>query len=157
MDPTPRIRTTARGDRRCAVPDDPSLDRGELSQMSYEVLAELRSLRDQVPGVLETAVAAVDGLLVTADTDGARPEALAALAAATLGLGKRTGLEVGMGRLREVVIRCGGGHVIVYAIQDEALLVVLGDEGLDVPTLHVASRRTVERLSMLLLGTPSRH
>jgi predicted regulator of Ras-like GTPase activity (Roadblock/LC7/MglB family) len=123
--------------------------------MSYEVLAELRSLRERVPGVLETAVAAVDGLLVAADTDGARPEALAALAAATLGLGKRTGQEVGMGRLREVVIRCGGGHVVVYAVQEEALLVVLGDEGLDVPGLHLASRGTIERLGTLLLGERS--
>ncbi len=105
----------------------------------------------------ETAVAAVDGLLVTADTEGVRPEALAALAAASLGLGKRTGREAGMGELREVMIRCGGGHVVVYAVREEALLVVLGDEGLDVARLHIASRTTVERLGMLLLGerTPS--
>lgn len=120
--------------------------------MSQEVLAELRALREQVAGVTEASVAAVDGLLVTADTEGGRPEALAALAAATLGLGKRAGREVGMGKLREVVIRCGGGHIVVYAIRDEALLVVLGDEGLDVARLHVASRATVERLGVLLMG-----
>lgn len=123
--------------------------------MSQEVLSELRALREQVAGVTETAVAAVDGLLVVADTEGVRPEALAALAAASLGLGKRTGREAGMGELREVVIRCGGGHVVVYAVRDEALLVVLGDEGLDVARLHIASRATVERLGMLLLGERS--
>ncbi|MFC4586083.1 roadblock/LC7 domain-containing protein [Sphaerisporangium corydalis] len=116
------------------------------------VLAELQALREKATGVTESAVASVDGLLVTADTDGARPEALAALAAATLGLGKRTGHEVGMGELREVVVRCGGGHVVVYAIRQEALLVVLGDEGLDVPRLHLDSRPTVERLGELLAG-----
>jgi predicted regulator of Ras-like GTPase activity (Roadblock/LC7/MglB family) len=123
--------------------------------MSQEVLSELRALREQVPGVTETAVAAVDGLLVLADTEGVRPEALAALAAASLGLGKRTGREAGMGELREVVIRCGGGHVVIYAVREEALLVVLGDEGLDVAGLHIASRATVERLGMLLLGARS--
>ncbi|GAA4206208.1 hypothetical protein GCM10022252_68000 [Streptosporangium oxazolinicum] len=116
------------------------------------VLAELKILRDRVVGVLETAVASVDGLLVAADSEGARPEVLAALAAATLGLGKRTGYEVGMGELREVVIRCRSGYIVVYAVRQEALLVVLADEGLDVSRLHVESRPTVERLGVLLAG-----
>ncbi|WP_436760404.1 roadblock/LC7 domain-containing protein [Streptosporangium sp. V21-05] len=116
------------------------------------VLAELKILRDQVAGVLETAVASVDGLLVAADSEGARPEVLAALAAATLGLGKRTGYEVGMGELREVVTRCRSGYIVVYAVRQEALLVVLADEGLDVTRLHVESRPTVERLGALLAG-----
>ncbi|WP_329090612.1 MULTISPECIES: roadblock/LC7 domain-containing protein [unclassified Streptosporangium] len=116
------------------------------------VLAELKILRDQVVGVLETAVASVDGLLVAADSEGARPEVLAALAAATLGLGKRTGYEVGMGELREVVTRCRSGYIVVYAVRQEALLVVLADEGLDVSRLHVESRPTVERLGVLLAG-----
>ncbi|GAA3412281.1 MULTISPECIES: roadblock/LC7 domain-containing protein [Streptosporangium] len=116
------------------------------------VLAELKILRDQVTGVLETAVASVDGLLVAADSEGARPEVLAALAAATLGLGKRTGYEVGMGELREVVTRCRSGYIVVYAVRQEALLVVLADEGLDVSRLHVESRPTVERLGALLAG-----
>ncbi|MFF3440554.1 roadblock/LC7 domain-containing protein [Streptosporangium sp. NPDC002721] len=116
------------------------------------VLAELKILRDQVTGVLETAVASVDGLLVAADSEGARPEVLAALAAATLGLGKRTGYEVGMGELREVVTRCRSGYIVVYAVRQEALLVVLADEGLDVSRLHVESRPTVERLGAMLAG-----
>ncbi|WP_326636240.1 roadblock/LC7 domain-containing protein [Streptosporangium sp. NBC_01755] len=116
------------------------------------VLAELKILREQVTGVLETAVASVDGLLVAADSEGSRPEVLAALAAATLGLGKRTGYEVGMGELREVVTRCRGGYIVVYAVRQEALLVVLADEGLDVSRLHVESRPTVERLGKLLTG-----
>ncbi|MGJ6963328.1 roadblock/LC7 domain-containing protein [Streptosporangium sp. G11] len=116
------------------------------------VLAELKILRDQVVGVMETAVASVDGLLVAADSEGARPEVLAALAAATLGLGKRTGYEVGMGELREVVTRCRSGYIVVYAVRQEALLVVLADEGLDVSRLHVESRPTVERLGVILAG-----
>ncbi|MFI7706457.1 roadblock/LC7 domain-containing protein [Nonomuraea sp. NPDC049480] len=114
------------------------------------ILTELRSLREQVTGVMESAVATVDGLLVVADTDGARPEVLSALSAATLGLGKRTGTEVGMGELREVVIRCRGGYIVVYAVGRMGLLAVLADEGLDVTRLHVESRSTVERLDLLL-------
>ncbi|GAA0965209.1 hypothetical protein GCM10009555_004090 [Acrocarpospora macrocephala] len=114
------------------------------------LLSELHSLRDQVTGVMESAVATVDGLLVVADTDGAQPEVVSALAAATLGLGKRTGHEVGMGELREVVIRCRGGYIVVYAVGQVALLAVLADEGLDVTRLHIESRPAVERLGALL-------
>ncbi|MBO3748837.1 roadblock/LC7 domain-containing protein [Streptosporangiaceae bacterium NEAU-GS5] len=114
------------------------------------LLAELHALRDNVTGVLESAIATVDGLLMVADTDGARPEVVSALAAASLGLGKRTGMEVGMGELREVVIRCRSGYISIYAVGHLALLAVLADEGLDVARLHIESRSTVERIAVLV-------
>ncbi|MFI0445439.1 roadblock/LC7 domain-containing protein [Actinomadura sp. 6N118] len=110
------------------------------------VLAELHALRDKVTGLTDSAVASVDGMLIASDTDEIRPDVLSALAAAALGLGKSTGKEVGMGELREVVTRCQSGHIIVYAIADSALLVILGDEGLDIARLHLESRPAVVRL-----------
>ncbi|KAB2343682.1 dynein regulation protein LC7 [Actinomadura rudentiformis] len=110
------------------------------------VLSELHTLRDKVTGLTDSAVASVDGILIASDTDEVRPDVLAALAAAALGLGKSTGKEVGMGELREVVTRCQSGHIVVYAIADSALLVILGDEGLDVARLHLESRPAVVRL-----------
>lgn len=118
--------------------------------MKEAVLAELTSLRTHVAGVTDTAVASVDGLLIASDTDEVRPDVLAALAAAALGLGKSTGHEVGMGELREVVTRCQSGHIVVYAIRNKGLLVVLGDEGLDIGHLHLQSRPAVDRLGKLL-------
>ncbi|MBO2450159.1 roadblock/LC7 domain-containing protein [Actinomadura barringtoniae] len=114
------------------------------------VLTELHALRDSVTGVTDSAVASVDGMLVASDTDGVRPDVLAALAAAALGLGKSTSHEVGMGELREVVTRCQSGHIIVYAIGGTKLLVILGDEGLDITRLHLESRPAVGRLGTLL-------
>src|SRR5262245_54727064 len=114
------------------------------------VLAELHALRDKVSGVTDSAVASVDGMLVASDTDEVRPDVLAALAAAALGLGKSTGKEVGMGELREVVTRCQSGHIVVYAIAASKLLVVLGDEGLDITRLHLESRQAVTRLGTVL-------
>ncbi len=114
------------------------------------VLKELYALRDQVVGVRDSAVASVDGMLIASDTDKVRPDVLAALAAAALGLGKSTGNEVGMGELREVVTRCQSGHIVVYAIRDRSLLVVLGDEGLDITRLHLQSRPAVSRLADIL-------
>jgi predicted regulator of Ras-like GTPase activity (Roadblock/LC7/MglB family) len=114
------------------------------------VLKELYALRDQVAGVRDTAVASVDGMLIASDTDKVRPDVLAALAAAALGLGKSTSQEVGMGELREVVTRCQSGHIVVYAVRDRNLLVVLGDEGLDITRLHLQSRPAVNRLADIL-------
>ncbi len=59
-----------------------------------------------------------------------------------------------MGGLREVVTRCDGGYVVVLAIGDRALLMVLGDEGLDIAGLHRESPATVRRLGELLGMVP---
>ncbi|WP_433462255.1 roadblock/LC7 domain-containing protein [Spirillospora sp. CA-128828] len=118
--------------------------------MRDAVLAELQKLRGAVVGVTDTAVASVDGLLVASDTDEVRPDVLAALAAAALGLGRSTGEEVGMGELREVVTRCQRGHIVVYALRGKGLLVVLGDEGLDITDLHLRSRPAVDSLGAIL-------
>ncbi|WP_066955250.1 roadblock/LC7 domain-containing protein [Streptomyces lushanensis] len=112
----------------------------------------LASLREKVMGVSESVLSTTDGLLVAADTDTAQPEAVAALAAATLGLGARMAEQAGTGALRDVVIRCGGGHVVVLAVGERALLSVLGDEGLDVAALQRETPATVEQLTGLLEG-----
>ena len=114
------------------------------------ILAELYALRDQVAGITDSAVASVDGLLIVADTDEVRSDVLAAMSAAALGLGRSTAREMGMGELREVVTRCQSGHIAIYSIQGKSLLVVLGDEGLDVADLHLRSRPAVNRLADLL-------
>lgn len=116
------------------------------------VLAELQALRDRVAGVTDSAVASVDGMLIAADTEEVRGDVLAAIAAASLGLGRSAGNEVGMGELREVVTRCQRGHIVVYAVVGGKLLVVLGDEGLDIGRLHLESRPAVTRLGDLLTG-----
>ncbi|WP_328914462.1 MULTISPECIES: roadblock/LC7 domain-containing protein [unclassified Streptomyces] len=121
------------------------------SSAPYEALvASLKSLRERVVGVNETVISTSDGLLVAADTVAVQPESVAALAAASLGLGRRTAAEVGLGGLRDVVTRCNGGYVVVLAVGDHALLVILADEGLDLPGLHRESRATVDRLLSLL-------
>ncbi|WP_329485338.1 roadblock/LC7 domain-containing protein [Kitasatospora sp. NBC_01246] len=126
------------------------------SQIPTAVLvAELQALRDAVTGVSESLISTVDGLLVAADTATVHPESAAALSAAMLGLGRRTAFEVGVGGLREVVSRCHGGYVVVMAIGDQALLTVLGDEGLDLATLHVTSPATLRRLGELLGLVPA--
>ncbi|WP_433891038.1 roadblock/LC7 domain-containing protein [Streptomyces sp. CA-111067] len=121
------------------------------SSAPYEALVgSLKSLRERVMGVNESVISTADGLLVAADTATAQPESVAALAAASLGLGRRTAAEAGLGGLRDVVTRCNGGYVVVLAVGDHALLVILADEGLDLPGLHRESPATVEQVLSLL-------
>ncbi|WP_329129586.1 roadblock/LC7 domain-containing protein [Streptomyces sp. NBC_01476] len=117
----------------------------------YEALVSvLKALRERVMGINEAVIATADGLLVAADTATAQPESVSALAAASLGLGRRTAAEVGLGGLRDVVARCAGGYVVVLAIGDHALLAILADEGLDLAGLNRESPATVEHLATLL-------
>ncbi|MBD0738295.1 roadblock/LC7 domain-containing protein [Streptomyces sp. CBMA29] len=121
------------------------------SAAPYEALvASLKSLRERVMGVNETVISTSDGLLVAADTATVQPESLAALAAASLGVGRRTAAEVGLGGLRDVVVRCNGGYIVVLSVGEHALLVILADEGLDLPGLHRESPATVDHLVSLL-------
>jgi predicted regulator of Ras-like GTPase activity (Roadblock/LC7/MglB family) len=115
-----------------------------------ELTEQLRALRERVVGVTECVISTADGLLVAADVSSVHPESMSALAAAALGLGRRTAVEAGLGGLRDVVTRCAAGYIVVLAIGDHALLVVIGDEGLDIPTLHREHPATAERLHKIL-------
>jgi predicted regulator of Ras-like GTPase activity (Roadblock/LC7/MglB family) len=120
--------------------------------MDYQALArEMRGLREQVAGITDTAVAAADGMLIAADTaDSIDPEGLAALAAAGLGLARRTAHATARGTLRRTVTYGSHGCAAFYAVGDTALMVVLGDEGLDVDRLHRATLPALDRIGSIL-------
>jgi predicted regulator of Ras-like GTPase activity (Roadblock/LC7/MglB family) len=123
--------------------------------MKSDALArEMRGLRDHVAGITDTMVAAVDGMLIAADmADNMDPEGLAALAAAGLGVARRTVGAAGRGELRRIMTYGSHGCTAVYAIRDIALMVVLGDEGLNTEHLHRESRAAVDRIGSILLGS----
>jgi predicted regulator of Ras-like GTPase activity (Roadblock/LC7/MglB family) len=114
------------------------------------LLVEMQALRDRVTGITGAAVASRDGLIIKADVDGVNPDNLAALAAAWLGVAQRMASEAGQGALREAVTRSSGGYVAIYAVGRTAVLVLTGDEGMDVGRLHRESRTAVENLEALL-------
>ena len=122
-----------------------------MSQITTQTLIdELAALRGRVVGMSESVISATDGLLVASDTSTTHPESMAALGSATLGLGKRTATQSALGQLVEVVQRCNGGYVVVLPIRERALLVVIGDEGLDLPGLRRESSRSIDTLAALL-------
>jgi uncharacterized protein len=120
------------------------------------LLNEMQALRDRVTGITGTAVASRDGLIIKADVDEVSPDNLAALAAASLGVAQRMASEAGQGVLREAVIRSSGGYVAIYAVGGTAVLLLTGDEGLDVGRLHRESRTSVDNIEMLLAAAGPR-
>ncbi|MGW2548179.1 roadblock/LC7 domain-containing protein [Kitasatospora sp. NPDC001574] len=125
------------------------------SQTPTAVLVdELKALRDGVTGLSESLISTADGLLVAADTETVHPESAAALSAAMLGLGRHAAAEAGVGGLCDIVTRCHGGYVVVMAIGEQALLTVMGDEGLDLATLYQGSPAMLRRLGELLGVVP---
>ncbi|WP_175647568.1 roadblock/LC7 domain-containing protein [Streptomyces cyaneochromogenes] len=123
--------------------------------MDHEALArEMRGLREQVTGITDTAVAAADGLLIAADTaETIDAEGLAAIAAAGLGIARRAAEATGRGTLRKTVAYGSHGCAAFYAVGDTALMVVLGDEGIDLDRLHQETQPALRRIGALLSVT----
>lgn len=117
-----------------------------------KLLAEMQAVRERITGITGTAVASRDGLIVREDTGGVDPDNLAALASAALSLAQRLAREAGQGTLREAVTRSSGGYVAIYAVRPAAVLVLLGDEGLDITRLHRESRAVVDSIEKVLAG-----
>jgi len=114
------------------------------------LLAAMRALQEKVNGITGTAVASRDGLIVRADTGGVDPDNLAALAATWLSLAQRMSSEAGQGTLREAMTRSSGGAVTIYAVGTQAVLVLIGDEGLDIARLRRESQATLDTIKALL-------
>jgi uncharacterized protein len=112
--------------------------------------ALLRALKDRVGGITDTALASRDGLIIASDTTDIDPDTLAALAATSLGVAQRMSAQAGQGTLREATTRSSRGCVAVYPVGTSTLLVVVGDEGLDLGRLHRESRPTVEAIEVVL-------
>jgi predicted regulator of Ras-like GTPase activity (Roadblock/LC7/MglB family) len=117
------------------------------------LLAEMRALQEKVTGITGTAVASRDGLIVREDTGGVNPDNLAALSATWLALAQRMSNEVGQGTLREAMTRSSGGFVTIYAIGAQAVLVVMGDEGLDTVKLHRESQAALDAIRSLIANS----
>ncbi|WP_436501786.1 roadblock/LC7 domain-containing protein [Actinokineospora sp. HUAS TT18] len=115
------------------------------------ITSELRGLRHGAVGVTDTLVATADGLLVAADI-AAKVDAdtVCAMAAVDLGLARRATKVLGFGALDQTTVSGSRGHLSVYAVGALAVLVVLGDEGLDLQQLHTVARRTADRIKALL-------
>ncbi len=123
-------------------------------------IAELRALRQRLPDIAGAVLASTDGMLIASDMgtgkDGGpgsvEPETVAALSAASLGLGQRFAATVQQGHLRETVIRADGGCVVTYAAGRRGLLTVLACPDANLARLHHEARRVAARLGEIVDG-----
>ncbi|BCJ61008.1 roadblock/LC7 domain-containing protein [Micromonospora endophytica] len=112
---------------------------------------ELADLRLQIPGVQGSVLGGVDGLRITHDVpDGLDPDDLAAMAAATFGLGRQVSLRLGQGEFCQSTVRNQGGYFAVYAVGPQALLSVVGQDTINVARLHMYAPPVAARLANLL-------
>ncbi len=126
------------------------------SELAGAVRAELTALREGVTGVRGSVLASADGLLIMHDNgSGPEPHDLAALAAASVGVGRQTALALRHGAFQESTVRSHRGYFAVYAVADLALLAVVGDDGMNVARLHLEARAVTPRLVELLQAARS--
>ncbi|RSD15399.1 roadblock/LC7 domain-containing protein [Amycolatopsis eburnea] len=120
--------------------------------MDFEALAgQLRELRENVAGVTGTVLAAVDGIPIIADADDhLDPAKISALAAADLGIARQAAELTGKGTLAQTVVFGSEGYMAVHAVGRLALMVVLGDKGLNVGRLLFEARPVIERIGAIL-------
>lgn len=150
--------TTVRSTRReqpewWTIRHSPSaIPKQKETSLDFEALAgELRSLRENVAGVTDTVLAAVDGIPIIADAaDDIDPAKISALAAADLGIARQAAEICGKGTLNQTVVFGSEGYMAVYAIGRLALMVVLGDKGLNVGRLLFEARPVIERIGSIL-------
>jgi predicted regulator of Ras-like GTPase activity (Roadblock/LC7/MglB family) len=109
---------------------------------------ELFLFRERVAGARGSVLAGVDGLMHFQEgTTGLDPHDLAALAAATYGIGRQTGHVMNHGRHHESTIHNAGGYLVVYSINDSALLAMVCEAGTNIARLHLEYRNCVDGIN----------
>jgi predicted regulator of Ras-like GTPase activity (Roadblock/LC7/MglB family) len=115
--------------------------------------AELRELLAEVIGVTGALVATTDGMLIAAEVeDSLHPESIAALAAATSGVGSQFAYLMRLGELGGTVVQGTKGCVAVHPLGENAILVLFGTDGPNVARLHLAVRQALPRVEAALMA-----
>jgi predicted regulator of Ras-like GTPase activity (Roadblock/LC7/MglB family) len=115
--------------------------------------AELRELLADVIGVTGALVATTDGMLIAAEVEATlHPESIAALAAATSGVGSQFAYLMRLGELGGTVVQGTKGCVAVHPLGENAILVLFGTDGPNVARLHLAVRQALPRVEAALMA-----
>ncbi|TCB96551.1 hypothetical protein E0H26_15560 [Micromonospora zingiberis] len=122
---------------------------------------ELQGLRQRRPEVTGTVLAGTDGLLISSDLPPTDATHLAALAAASFGVGNRMAAMVRQGSFHESVVHTAAGCVVTYPAGQDALLTLVAAPGADLAALREEARGVVHRAGPALAacrrGVPAPH
>jgi predicted regulator of Ras-like GTPase activity (Roadblock/LC7/MglB family) len=115
------------------------------------LVACLRELQTNAPGIDAAAVVSVDGLTIASTLpQGVEDDRVSAMSAAMLSLGERIAGELGRGDLHEVYLRGQDGYVVLRSVGDEAVLTVLAGGQARIGWLFFYIRRAAEDLIAIL-------
>ena len=115
--------------------------------LTDQIGAELKLIREQVPGVRGSVAATSDGILIAHDVHDLEPTQIAALVAAMHAVAVRAALSTESGQLRDVITRASDGYLAVYAVGSAAIVAVLGTTELNVAILSYQSRSIIDRVA----------
>nr|WP_205808405.1 roadblock/LC7 domain-containing protein [Micromonospora sp. HNM0581] len=112
--------------------------------------SELRGLRRRRPEIAGTVLAGTDGLLISSDLPTTEATHLAALAAASFGIGHRMAATLRQGEFHESVVHTAAGCVVTYPAGQDALLTLVTEPESDLAALREEARGMVRRTGAAL-------
>jgi predicted regulator of Ras-like GTPase activity (Roadblock/LC7/MglB family) len=115
--------------------------------LADQIGAELRQIRQHVPGVRGSVAATSDGILIAHDVHDLEPTQIAALVAAIHAVAVRAALSTESGQLRDVITRASDGYLAVYAAGRSAIVAVLGTTELNLAILNYQTRAILDRVA----------
>lgn len=116
-----------------------------------QLIAALDTLMEASEDIEAAALVSLDGFIMAAALpEGMLEDKVGAMSAAILGLGERAAIELGRGNLTQVFIEGEGGHVLLIAVGDRAVLTVLAGEHAKLGLVLYDMRAAAETIARLL-------
>jgi uncharacterized protein len=119
--------------------------------------AALREILEETIGVSGAMVATTEGMLVAGEFDASSPvstqaeaETIAAMAAATVGIGSQFAHRLALGQSTGCILQGSSGCVAVQRVDTTGVLVLFGNDGLNVARLNLAVRQALPRVQSVL-------
>jgi predicted regulator of Ras-like GTPase activity (Roadblock/LC7/MglB family) len=119
-------------------------DLGVLAETLREVTAQDDAI---LGGVL---VAGTDGLVLSAETPGVEVDTVAAMSAVVAGIAARLIERVGVGESKACLFEGSSGHVAVFPMKDDMVLVVFSKDEVTTGLFNLAARNVLSRLRKVL-------
>lgn len=110
----------------------------------------ISGLRSAVAEIRDVLIASTDGLAISHSLSAGDPNRVAAMAAATLGVGKRISTTLSLGDLQETTVKSGDGQVFLYAIGDKGVLVLITQAEANVGLINLEARDAAQRINEIL-------
>lgn len=110
----------------------------------------MRGLRQAVPETSGVMIAATDGLPIVHDFPESEAGRIAAMAATTLGLGKRVVQATNLGELTEASIRGENGYLLIYGCGSRGVLALTAPASANLGLINLEARLAASEIADVL-------